>query len=319
MNKIFTLAANTFIEILRQPVYTVIIIAALFLTILAPSLAMYTLSDDSKFLREILLSTLFLAGLFIAIFSACGVVGEEIDNKTILTVLTKPVKRPVFIISKFLGVSCAVGLSHYICTLGMLISIRYGIIMSENLSDWTVIAITTGIIVSTLALTAFFNYVYEWRATSSAMILLAVFLTLGIIFLSFIDQTWQFNPRDNNINILDIYSSILLFFAAIIIVAIAVALSSRFNIVVTLSICIAIFLLGLISDWAFGRLAESHLWAKFLYYIVPNLQVFWISDAIYEESVVPVKYLFIGGVYAVCYTAGIISLAIGLFQPRQVG
>jgi hypothetical protein len=49
------------------------------------------------------------------------------------------------------------------------------------------------------------------------------------------------------------------------------------------------------------------------------MQVFWISDAIYESSPVPVKYILIAGVYAICYTAAIISLAIAVFQRRQVG
>ena len=83
MNKLFTLTKNTFIQTLRQPIYAIIIVAALFLFFISPSLTMYTMSDDNKLLREIGLSTLFLTSLFIAIFSASGAVGEEIENKTI--------------------------------------------------------------------------------------------------------------------------------------------------------------------------------------------------------------------------------------------
>ena len=107
--------------------------------------------------------------------------------------------------------------------------------------------------------------------------------------------------------------------AAIIIVALAVALSARFNIVVTLSACLGLFLLGLISDYTFGRFAETHLWARIGRFLVPNLQVFWISDAIYEGSVVPLKYIMISASYALCYTTAILFLAIALFQRRQVG
>ncbi|MHC4706163.1 MAG: hypothetical protein ACYS8I_03630 [Planctomycetota bacterium] len=80
MGKLFTIAKNTFIETLRQPVYLIIIIAALLLFFISPSLTMYTLSDDNKLLREIGLSTLFLTSLFIAIFAASGAVAEEIEN-----------------------------------------------------------------------------------------------------------------------------------------------------------------------------------------------------------------------------------------------
>jgi ABC-2 type transport system permease protein len=323
--KLFIIAKNTFIETLRQPVYAVIIVAALLSFFISPSLTMYTMSDDNKLLREIGLSTLFLASLFIAIFSASGAVAEEIENKTITTVLSKPVQRPIFIIAKFFGVAAAVALAHYICTIALLMAIRHGVLLSVNdTHDWTVISTAAAVMGSAFLLSAFFNYAYDWKFSSTAIVLLGIFATFGIVFLSFIDRNWQFNPQDNGINALDVYGAVLLLLAAIIIVALAVAFSARFNIVVTLSACIGIFLLGLISDYTFGRFAETHIWAKIGRFLVPNLQIFWISDAIYESGegspiVVPLKYIVISATYAVCYTTAILLSAIALFQRRQVG
>jgi ABC-type transport system involved in multi-copper enzyme maturation permease subunit len=320
MNKLFTIAKNTFIEILRQPIYAVIIVAALFLFFISPSLTMYTMSDDNKLLREIGLSTLFLSSLFIAIFSASSAVNEEIESKTITTILSKPIQRPIFIIAKFFGVAAAVLLAHYICTIALLMSIRHGVLETVNdTHDWTVLGAAGFILVATLLLSAFFNYTYDWKFTSTAIILTGIFATLAIVFLSVIDRNWQLNPAKNGINTVDIYGSLLLLLAAIIIVALAVALSARFNVMVTLSTCMGIFFLGLVSDYAFGRFAETHLWAKIGRFIVPDLQIFWISDAIYEGSVVPLKYILISASYALCYTIAILSLAIALFQRRQIG
>jgi len=320
MYRLFTLAKNTFIETLRQPVYAIIIIAALLLFFISPSLTMYTMSDDNKLLRELGLSTLFLTSLFIAIFSASGAVAEEIEDKTITTVLSKPVQRPIYIIAKFLGVAAAVALAHYICTIALLMAIRHGVLETvRETHDWTVITVAIVIAGLTFLLSAFFSYAYDWKFSSIAIALTAIFATLGIVFLSFIDRNWQFNPQDNGINALDVYFSVLLLLAALIIVAWAVALSARFNIAVTLSACVGIFLLGLITDWAFGELAKTQLWAKICYFLVPNLQVFWISDAIYEGSTVPLKYIVISACYALCYTTAILALAIALFQRRQVG
>ncbi len=278
------------------------------------------MSDDNKLLREIGLSTLFLSSLFIAIFSASGAVAQELENKTITTVLSKPVQRPIFIIAKFFGVAAAVVLAHYICTIALLMAIRHGVLETVNdPHDWTVIAAAAVVALSVFLLSAFFNYAYEWKFSSTAIVLTGIFATFGIVFLAFIDRNWQFNPKDNGLNAVDIYGSVLLLLAAIIIVALAVALSARFNIVVTLSACIGIFLLGLVSDYAFGRFAETHLWAKIGRFLVPNLQIFWISDAIYEGSQVPVKYIVITASYALCYTTAILALAIALFQRRQVG
>lgn len=320
MNKLLTIARNTFTETLRQPVYAVIIVTSLIMFVLIPSLTMYSLDDDTKFLREIGLSTLFLTSLFISIFAASGAVAEEIDNKTIMTVVTKPVQRPIFILAKFLGVAAAVGLAHYLCTIALLMAIRHGVLESAaDTHDWSVITTATGVVLLSLLLTAFLNYVYDWKFSSTAIVLLAVFATVGIILMMLFDRNWHFSPANSAIYLMDIYAAVLLFLGAMVIVALAVALSSRFNIVVTLVGCVGFFLIGLISDYAFGRFADSSIWANIAYHIVPNLQVFWVSDAIYEGSTIPGRYVLISGLYALCYTSGILSLAVAVFQRRQVG
>jgi ABC-2 type transport system permease protein len=319
MRNLLTIAKNTLIETLRQPVYAVIIVIALLLFLVSPSLSMYTMDDDNKLLREIGLSTLFLASLFVAIFSASGAVAVELENKTVMTVLTKPVQRPIFLLAKFLGVVAAVALAHYLCTIALLMAIRHGVMeTASDTHDWTVLGAAGVIVVATVLLSAFFNYVYDWKFTSTAVLIAALLATGSIIFLVFIDKQWKFNPHENGIHALDIYGSILLFFAAIVIAALAVAVSTRFNTMVTLAACVGIFLLGLVSDYVFGRFAEVYLWARLGRLLVPNLQVFWISDAIYEGSRVPLSYIFISGSYALCYTTAILALAVALFQRKQI-
>jgi len=315
-----TIAANTFTETLRQPVYAVIIALALLLFIISPSLTMYTLDEDIKLLREIGLSTLFLSGLFIAIFSATGAVTEEIETRTITTVLSKPVARPVFILGKFLGVTIAVALAHYICTIAMLMAIRHGVLEAAgDPHDWTVIASAAIVLISVLLLTAFLNYTYDWPFTATAVILTAILAAAAMVFLCLFDPQWNFNPHDNRFDMFDVYASFLLLMAVVILVALAVMFSTRFNIVMTLVCCTSAFLVGLISDYVFGRFADKALWAKFGRVVVPNFQVFWISDAIYEGNKLPPEYLIQPVVYAALYTTAILLLAIALFQKRQVG
>lgn len=318
--KILIIGKNTFTETLRQPIYAVIITFALFMFLMSPSITMYSLDEDIKLLRELGLSTLFLTGLFIAIFSAAGAVTEEIETKTITTILSKPIGRPTFILGKFFGVTAAVLLAHYICSIAMIMSVRHGVLESaSDTHDWPVIIAMITVFSATILLTAFLNYTYDWNLAATAIILTAVFASLALIFLSLIDKQWQFNPKNNNIEIFDIYASLLLLFAVIVLVALAVMFSTRFNIVLTLTSCVGVFLLGLVSDYVFGRFAHTHIWARIGRILVPNLQIFWISDAIYEGSPIPANYLGIGAVYAALYTAGILFLAIALFQKRQVG
>jgi len=318
MYKLLTIAHNTFTEILRQPIYAVLVCAAILLFFLSPSLTMYSMGDDNKLLRDIGLSTLFLTSLFIAIFSASGAIAEEMENRTIGTVLSKPVPRPVFIVAKFLGVAAAVAMAHFICSVALLMAIRHGVLESAaDTHDWTVLGAAGAAILGTVVLSGLFNYWFDWKFSSTAMVLLALFGAAGMVFLCLVNRDWQFAPRENNIQMTDVYGAFLLWLAALIIAALALALSTRFNLMVTLSACVGIFLLGLISDYVFGRMAGTHWWAALGRYLVPNLQVFWISDAIYEGTTVPLRYIGIAAAYAICYAGGILAVAVALFQRRQ--
>jgi ABC-2 type transport system permease protein len=318
--KLFAVSKNTFTEAIRQPVYAVILAFAIFMFILSPSVSMYTLDDDIKMLKEIGLSTLFLAGLFIAIFSAGTALTEEIETKTITSILSKPIARPTFIIGKFLGVAAAVTLAHYIFTIALIMIVRHGVMSTaSDERDWTVLLAAGIAILLPLLISAFMNYAYDWSFSGTAIFLIAVFSTGALIFLSLFDQQWQFNPHDNHIEKFDIYASILLLFAVLVLVALAIMFSTRFNIILTLTFCVATFLLGLIIDYIYIEFLQTQAWASVIRWIVPNLQVFWISDAIYEGTQVPGSYLLMTAGYAGLYITGIVMLAIAMFQRRQVG
>ena len=333
-NRLFIIAKNTFIETLRQPIYATIIVFALLLMVIAPTISMYTLDEDIKLLRELGLSTLFLSGLFIAVFSATGAITEEIETGTITTVLSKPISRPVFVVGKFVGLSGAVVLAHLICSIAYLMAVRHGVLeRATDEVDWTVIVAASAAILITLIVTGFINYTYDWHFSATGITTLALTLGIGMSFLVIVDRDWSVNPAGNEFKSFDIYASVLLLLALVVIVALAVLFSTRFNVVVTLTCCVGVFLLGLISDWVFGRFAVRSLadpayeffdkigivLARIGSVLIPNLQIYWVSDAIYETGVVPAGYLLIALGYTAFYTAGILALSIALFQKRQLG
>jgi uncharacterized membrane protein len=140
-----------------------------------------------------------------------------------------------------------------------------------------------------------------------------------MVFLYFFDRDWRLNPANNGFTSFDFYAAILLFMGALTILSIATALSTRFNIVVTLTSCIGIFMLGLISDYIYGKLADTHSWAIVGRAIVPSLQVFWVSDAILEGTRVTLGYVESVAIYTACFVSAMLLFAIGLFQKRQIG
>ena len=91
--KVYSVAANTFVEGVRQPVYAILVGVAAALILLSPYLTMYTLMQSPKFMTDMGLATLLLAGLLLGAFTASNVISQEIENRTVLTVISKPVGR----------------------------------------------------------------------------------------------------------------------------------------------------------------------------------------------------------------------------------
>lgn len=331
--RLLAVSKNTFFETLRQPIYAVIVVAALLLLTLSPAISAYTLDEDIKLLRELGLSTIFLSGLFIAAFCAASALTEEIETGAVTTVLTKPISRPTFIAGKFLGLAAAVSVSHWIFSIGYLMAIRHGVLeRASDEIDWTVIAAASAAVAFTIVITAFLNYAYDINAPSAMTLSAAVLFGIALLFLVFVDKEWKLNPQNNQFKSFDVYASVLLLMGVWTLTAIALCLSARLNVIMTLTGSVAVFLLGLINDWAFGRWAERNIqnaatWlekagiiaSKIAAAIFPNFQIFWVSDAIYEKGVVPAAYLISAAIYTIFYVIAVVGLAMALFQRRQIG
>jgi len=101
--------------------------------------------------------------------------------------------------------------------------------------------------------------------------------------------------------------------------AIAITCSTRLSLIPSLVICLGIFLVGLVSDHFFGTRAEAGaLWAKFLYALIPNWQLFWMADALAEGKTIPWHYLLQSLHYVVGTVAISLGLAVWLFEDREL-
>ena len=59
---------------------------------------------DLKLIKDICVTTISIFGMLIAIFISASVVPNEVENKVIYTVLSKPVRRIQYLLGKFVGV-----------------------------------------------------------------------------------------------------------------------------------------------------------------------------------------------------------------------
>ncbi|MCX5662814.1 MAG: ABC-2 transporter permease [Planctomycetota bacterium] len=317
--QLLTIGRNTFIESIRQPIFSVLTLVAIMGLILNPMLAMFTIDDDNKIMIDMGLSTLFIAGLLLAAFTATGVLAHEIENKTVLTVVSKPVSRPVFVLGKYVGVVGAIALAYWILAIVFLLGVRHGVMQTaaEGL-DGPVLSFGVAAGAGALLIAALANYFYHWSFTSTLVSLLGLFLTGAGLFVGFVDKHWDpqsFNLAESSLA----WGLFLIFLGLMVLTAVAIAASTRLGQIMTLIICTGAFFLGLISDFMFSRGMSGNRLVELLYRITPNLQAFWTADAITEKNPFTLGYMGWTAAYAACFIAALLSLAIALFQTREVG
>ncbi|GAG45063.1 unnamed protein product [marine sediment metagenome] len=110
----------------------------------------------------------------------------------------------------------------------------------------------------------------------------------------------------------------LLLLAVMVIATIALAISTRLSLVVNVVVCSGIFLFGLFSDYLFGRFAATNFFARVAYGILPNLQVFWMAEALKSKTIIPLSYVASAATYGICYMAAVLIVALYMFHGRQV-
>lgn len=324
IQRFYTLAANTFVETIRQPIYGVILLVTAGLMMFNVSLAAFTLEDDDKLLLDLGLSTLLLSGLFLAAFSAAGVISREIDNKTVLSVITKPIGRPLFILGKFAGLLAALVVAYYLSFLVFVLAQRHGVMQTSS-SPWDgpVLVFGFGSLFLGFLFAAFCNYFYGADFPTTAMAIVAPLLTVGVILVGKLNEKWELIPFGSNfVGGQVIIAAYLVMLIVIVIVAVAVAASTRYGQLVTLMICTGVLGLGVVSDYAFGRKADQSWLASALYHFVPNVGPFWVLEGLQAGSaatVVPWNYVGLTTAYAALLTTAILGVAVALFQSREVG
>jgi len=108
MRAIHIIALTTFRESVRQPLFFILAGVAAALLLVYPFIPYFTFGEDIKMVKDNGMATITVCGLLLALFSASRCVAEEIDGKTAMTVLAKPVNRRQFILGKFFGLVAAV-------------------------------------------------------------------------------------------------------------------------------------------------------------------------------------------------------------------
>jgi len=97
------IAKQTLEDMLRRKILLILLIVAVAMIALGPSVGFLSPRESSAILRSLGLAVILIAGLLITVLSGIQVIPTEIERRTIYTVLSKPVQRFEFVLGKFLG------------------------------------------------------------------------------------------------------------------------------------------------------------------------------------------------------------------------
>jgi ABC-type transport system involved in multi-copper enzyme maturation permease subunit len=97
------IALNTFREAIRDRILYLLLVFALLVIGVSRLLALLTVGDENKIIKDVGLAAISLFGVLTAVFVGVSLVFKEIERRTVYTLLANPVRRWQFVVGKFTG------------------------------------------------------------------------------------------------------------------------------------------------------------------------------------------------------------------------
>jgi len=284
-----------FREGLRQPMFWFFTILGIVLLLITPIVPYFTFGEDFKMVKELGFSVIMLFSAAFGVLAAAMSISEEIEGRTAVTLMSKPVSRRQFLLGKFLGILMA------------------AVVMAGALAwvfDWVVI----------------FKPYFDketppppplWLEQAPAWV-----ARLGDIPSYLMRGTaWWFSDSAANLP-----GTALGFCQAMVLIAIAVALATRLPMIVNVVSCLVVFFLGhltpLMVQVSQRGLPLVRFMAGVFDTVLPGLEFFDVGPAVVRDTPPPpgefAVYVGSAALYAVLYTAIALLFGLILFEDRDL-
>jgi ABC-type transport system involved in multi-copper enzyme maturation permease subunit len=319
MRQFFTIAANAFMELIRQPVFLLLMTASVLFELFLAVPYYFAFGDEPKLVQNSTLAVMLLSGLLGAVLSASASLAREIRTGTALAVLSKPVGRAQFFLAKYAGLAAALAMLSYVNLMGVLLA-SWMSFDAYGKTDLPALGIFGAGVAVAYALAGFSNFFLRRPFASDAVLALMVTTTLAAFLIFRFTRQMQSIGVEAQVDWRLVPAGILVLFALWILAALAIACSTRLDTIPTLAVCSAFFLIGLMSDYFFGTCAEAgERWASALYTIIPNWQLFWFADALdMGKSTFQWGYVGKAFAYVVAYAGAALAVGTALFEEREL-
>ncbi len=119
MYRTFVILRHTFQEAIVQPIYSLLLGLGAAILIIFGLLPFFTLGEDTLMFKSVGLDIILLFVLIATLFATSKSIYEEIEDRTMLTLMSKPVKKWEVLVGKYLGIILAAALG--VAILGVLL------------------------------------------------------------------------------------------------------------------------------------------------------------------------------------------------------
>jgi ABC-type transport system involved in multi-copper enzyme maturation permease subunit len=345
VKQIFSISRTTALEAIQEPVVFLIMLTAVLMTVMAPLFQFNRFSEDGRLARDGGLSSMLILGLVLAAGTAGRAVASEIESGTASAIIGKPVSRSIFVLAKALGIFQVV----LIFWCGQLSATLIAERISAHFvtvkdfagyaTDRTTLIFSVGALLLVLLISALVHYVRRQRFGVVAFIGIALSQVVVVLISGFYSRMgrpfYVFGEAgcgcgdahhhaastvlyDPELNLRVIPAAILILFVLAVFVSLATALSTRLQSGAAMIVCVLVMIFGLAGD---ALTVNTHLISMrgVLAGILPDIQHFWLCDALAHGGQISMGYLIEAGLYAATCCAFFLTAGCIAFANRDLG
>lgn len=295
-------ALAAFREGVRQPMFWLLTGLAFVALTIAPFLPYFTFGEDYIVVKELGYDTLMLAAILFGTLAASIFIADEIEGRTAVTVMSKPISRRQFLLGKFVGIAASAFLMYGLlaCYFGGVLDYKWWWDKTDPIgaAPWVVDTV---------------------RATGYSGPALDLLFGIG----RWVHHTLELVP-----------GLILSFCQVTVLIAVAVTLAVRVSMVVNMSAILVLYLAAHLTpvlvtigqkmqNDAPGPVSQIVAFMSQLFdTILPGLAFLMAPPALIGETSVvgwgPFAYVGSVVLYAAMYTAIVLLLGLVLFEDRDL-
>jgi ABC-type transport system involved in multi-copper enzyme maturation permease subunit len=280
-----TIARATTKEALRQPIFLLLLALGLLVIGANYYVPFFSLGEDTKMFIDCGLATVLICSLLLSVWTASISVADEIEGKTAMTLLSKPITRRQFVVGKYVGIAQSalililiVGAAFFVLT--------------------------------------YFKFGYDAREAGREQPETFVWAKIGSMNIPAPE------PERLSVALRILPALALIFMEVAVMTAVSVAISTRLPMMMNIVTCFAIFVVSHLTPVlvasTFKDLPPVRLMAQVFATVLPSLESFNMSAAVSTGKDVPIDYLGLCSVYCICYAAAAVLLGFMMFEDRDL-